>query len=131
MSTTIESRPVGWEVFVYGLRICLGIWFWVTQMIRINYTYARIQYDLSLTLQINLTILLCFTMFHSNITVKVSYNISSAWTLRSLRICPGVWFWMTQIIKHSLTYACLKFYISVTHQSNLTVLLCFVIYKAT
>mgnify|MGYP004607289569 CR=1 FL=1 len=38
---------------------------------------------------------------------------------------------MTQIIRHILTYACLQSDLLLTRQIILTVLLCFIIYKAS
>ena len=93
-------------------------------------TYIWTEFETSLTHQINLIVLMCFNIV-GKVTVNLTYSpILDCWS-RSGPIFPGVMLQTTLIIRRIATYICPGFEISLRHQNNLNVLICFIFYKAT
>ena len=71
-------------------RACLGVRRQMTLIIKHIVTYACPQFEISLTNQVNLIVLIYFYRVQGNVTVSVTYSPILESRLTSRRICPGV-----------------------------------------
>ena len=70
-----------------------------------NFTYARSQFEILLTHQISLFVLILFHHIQGNVTVTVTWNpILASWPRRR-RIGPGGRLYVTLIVRHIVAYA--------------------------
>ena len=113
-------------------RTCPGVRLWVTLVIRHILSHAWPQFIISLTHQISLIVLIYFYQIQCNVTVHVTYApFLASWSRRDRRICPGVKLQVNLLIKHIVTYAWPQLKISLTHQINLIIIRCDIIYNVT
>ena len=90
----------------------------MTLIIKHIVTSAWSQFEISLTHQISLIIIMCVIVY--NVTVNLIYKPIIASLPRSRRTCPGVRLWLTLIIRHIAAYAWPQFEKSLTHRISLT-----------
>ena len=86
-------------------------------------TICRPQFEISLTHQTNLILIMCVLM--DNVTVIVNYNPILGSRPWCRRLCPGVRLDVTLIVWHIVAYAWPQFEIILPHQISLTMLIFF------
>ena len=107
-------------------RKCPGVRLRTTLIIRYIVSYIWTGFEISITNQINLTVLMFFYRIMWNATVNLTFTPIVARMPRSIRICPGVWL-RTLIIRHIVSYIWTEFEISLTNQINFIVLMGFIV----
>ena len=105
-------------------RICPGVRLRKTLINRHIVSYILTGFEISLTNQINLIVLMFFYHILGNVTVNLTYILILSSRPRSRRICPGVRLRSTLIIRHIVSYIWTEFQISLTNQINLILLVC-------
>ena len=103
----------------WSRRICLGERLYLTLIFRHIVAYAWPQFEVSLTHEIGLIVLIFFYHIQGNIIVSVTYRTILASRPRIRRIWLGVSLYMTLIVWHIVAYAWPQFEITLVNQIRL------------
>ena len=112
-------------------RLCPEVGMERTLIITHTVTYALPQFEISLTHEISLIVLILFYHTQCNENARVTNTPILSSRPRSHRICPGASLWMTLIFRRIAAYAWPRFGMSLNHQINLILIMCFIIYNVT
>ena len=110
-------------------RLCPGVRMPMTLINKKMVTCDWPQFEISLTQQISLIVLILFYHKQGNVTASVTHTPNLGSRPRSRHICSRVRLKVTLIVRDILANTWRQFWVSISHQVNWIIIMCFIIYN--